>query len=239
MKYLNHSSFSKNIGKIFVLAFGLLIILFVFSIRPDTSKTKQYLSSSLSSNSFNNPDNKIAQAKNIDQERKVVQQNTTSSNNFDLFGWVGGIFNSENNSNSSNILSKNQVKNNSLNNFYGDSGDTRYNNITFPEITKDENNYKIESIASSFENSKIVTDNSFEGKIEWEGMLYPETVLSNKIAIGSQLTLKHLDKSLNIKITDWRIMDPEISIIVSRDIFEKLGGDANTQKSLNIQINKM
>lgn len=233
MKYLSHLFFGKNTGKIFVLVFSLALILLALSIRPNTTKTKQYLSSNPSTKLSSNPENHIAQAKNTEQEKKLLQQSPpTLSTSFDLSTWISGVFNSENNTNSS---IRPIIKNNTLSDNYNISRETNL----LPEITKENNNYKIDLSRPNFEISQTTEyNNTFQAKIEWQPLI-PQTILSDKVTIGSELKLQNLDKNLNVKITDWRILDPETLIIVSRDIFEKLGGNPENQKYLTIQITKI
>lgn len=226
---IQYLSLNKRTGKVFVLVCGIAFIIFALSIRSDTAKTKQYLSTSFSTN----PDNRIAQAKNIEQEKKLTQIiQPSSTESFDLINWIGGVFNSASVTTNSTkpVLKANPSNYNSNEDFL------------LPSIAKETNNYTndINSNNLNFEIAKSTNENiSLQATVEWESLLNRNTVLSDKISIGSELELRHLDKSVNIKVTDWRIMNPEISIMVSRDIFEKLGGNPNTQKTLNIQINKI
>lgn len=233
MKYLSHVFFGKNTGKIFVLVVSLALILLALSVRPNTTKTKQFLSSNPSTKLSSNPVNHIAQAKNTEQEKKLLQQSPpTLSTNFDLPTWISGVFNSENNTNSS---MRPIIKNNTLNDNYNINHETNL----FPEIAKENNNYKIDLSRPNFEISQTTEYNTtFQAKIEWQPLV-PQTIFSDKVTIGSELKLQNLDKNLNVKITDWRILDPETLIIVSRDIFEKLGGNPENQKYLTIQITKI
>jgi hypothetical protein len=82
---------------------------------------------------------------------------------------------------------------------------------------------------------KIASKVKYEGKISWADNL-KSGIYSDKFNVNSSVKITFKDKSYIKNIEEKSIMGDDNLLLVSKAIFDEIGGDSKTQKSINVTI---
>jgi hypothetical protein len=82
---------------------------------------------------------------------------------------------------------------------------------------------------------KVVKKVRYEGKVSW-GENLKNNVYADKFNGGSSVKITHDNKSFIKDIDEKIIMSDDNLLLVSKSVFEEIGGNPKTQKSINIVV---